>query len=129
MILTQLGVGPSEGFLIKDKNAVWTDFIPDGIRLEMVKSYTYLKVKLLFDPPISSSAMEANNRMIEEFEWRLNIAADKESNQTQGNDIASTDSVTLTDVDTNIDYDIYVSNGKLNMEKSDIADNSNEYEA
>lgn len=75
-ILTQLGVGPSEGFSIEDEMAVWTDFIPEKSKLELVKSYMHLKVKLLFDPPLSSSVMEAMNRQISEFEWRLNVAVD-----------------------------------------------------
>ena len=77
-ILTQLGVGPSEGFSIKDKTDVWSDFIPDDPRLESVKSYVYMKVKLLFDPPLSSTVMESTNRMISEFEWRLNVQAETE---------------------------------------------------
>lgn len=74
--LTQLGVGPSEGFIIKDKTAVWTDFIQDDRRLEFVKTYIYLKVKLVFDPPLSSSVLDAMNRQINELEWRLNVAVD-----------------------------------------------------
>ena len=75
-ILTQLGVGPSEGFSIKDKTDVWSDFIPDDPRLESVKSYVYMKVKLLFDPPLSSTVMESANIMINEFEWRLNVQSE-----------------------------------------------------
>ena len=75
-ILTQLGVGPSEGFMIEDATATWNDFIPDGLVLQAVKSYIYLKVKLLFDPPTSSAVIESANRMINEFEWRLNVAAE-----------------------------------------------------
>ena len=52
MILTQLGVGPAEGFSIEDDTAVWTDFIQDVKKLESVKTYVYLKVKLAFDPPL-----------------------------------------------------------------------------
>lgn len=75
-VLTQLGVGPSEGFLIEDENATWNDFIPEDKRLSSIRSYVYMKVKLLFDPPLSSSVMESMNRMISEFEWRLNVAAE-----------------------------------------------------
>lgn len=75
-VLTQLGVGPSEGFSIKDKTAVWDDFIPIGMDIEAVKSYVYLKVRLLFDPPTNSAVMESTNRLISEFEWRLNVAVD-----------------------------------------------------
>jgi hypothetical protein len=76
MILTQLGVGPSEGFSIEDKSDTWDDFISTGSNLEAVKSYVYLKVKLLFDPPLSSAVMESMNRMISELEWRLNVSVD-----------------------------------------------------
>lgn len=87
MILTQLGVGPSDGFSISDKLSTWDEFIPsDDKKFEAVKSYIYLKVKLLFDPPLSSAVIEATNRMISEYEWRLNVAAetarpDEEVNQ------------------------------------------------
>ena len=75
-VLTQLGVGPPDGFSIQDKTAVWDDFIPCGANLEAVKSYLYLKVRMLFDPPQSSALSEAFNRQINEFEWRLNVAVD-----------------------------------------------------
>ena len=74
--LTQLGVGPEEGFMIEDDTAVWEDFINDSVQLQAVKTYVYLKVKLLFDPPLSSSVTESINRMIAELEWRLNAAVD-----------------------------------------------------
>lgn len=84
-ILTQLGVGPSEGFSIKDKTASWNDFLSDSKNLESVKSYVYLKVRLIFDPPLTSSVTEAINRMISELEWRISVAVDpvesKEENQ------------------------------------------------
>ena len=76
MILTQLGVGPSGGFFITDKYATWDEFIPTGKSLESVKSYMYMKVKLLFDPPQSSAVMESMKNMISEFEWRLNLEVD-----------------------------------------------------
>ena len=76
MILTQLGVGPAEGFSIEDDTAVWTDFIQDAKKLESVKTYIYLKVKLAFDPPLSSAVIESMNRLINELEWRLNVAAE-----------------------------------------------------
>lgn len=75
-VLTQLGVGPAEGFRIEDANNEWSEFIGDTAALELVKSYVFLKVKLLFDPPLSNAAMESANRQIAEFEWRLNVAVD-----------------------------------------------------
>ena len=74
--LTQLGVGPEEGFMIEDNTAEWVDFINDRVQLQAVKTYVYLKVKLLFDPPLSSSVTESINRMIAELEWRLNAEED-----------------------------------------------------
>lgn len=76
--LTQLGVGPPEGFMIEDKTYEWTDFVPDATleRMQAIKSYIYLKVRLLFDPPATSALLESVNRMISELEWRLNVAAE-----------------------------------------------------
>jgi len=77
MVLTQLGVGPSSGFAIEDDSATWEDFISDDItKMQLVKSYIMLKVRLLFDPPQSSAHIEAINRQISEFEWRLHVEAD-----------------------------------------------------
>lgn len=76
MTLNQLGVGPPEGFVIRDQYAVWTDFMEDSPLLEMVKSYMGKKVQLLFDPPDRTVIMDAVNRQISEFEWRLNVAVD-----------------------------------------------------
>ena len=76
MILTQIGVGPAEGFAIKDKEDYWEDFLSDTTKFESVKSYVYMKVRLMFDPPSSSAVMESMNRMISELEWRLNVAAE-----------------------------------------------------
>lgn len=75
-ILTQMGVGPAEGFQIEDKTAVWSDFI-DNKRLNMVKTYVYLKVRLIFDPP-SGTATEAINNQLKELEWRMNSVVDYE---------------------------------------------------
>ena len=76
MVLNQIGVGPANGFLIEDDTTTWLDYTPDGSNLEAVKSYIYLKVKLLFDPPSSSFVLESMKRQIDEFEWRLNIQAE-----------------------------------------------------
>lgn len=75
-VLCQLGVGPSEGFFITNKSAVWSDFVPDLSKLQFIKTYVYQKVKLLFDPPQSASAIEALNRSISELEWRINAQVD-----------------------------------------------------
>lgn len=78
MNLTQLGVGPAEGFFIEDNGTVWSEFVEmeDEIQLNAVKTYVYLKVKLVFDPPLSSSVIQSMNNMISELEWRLNAVVD-----------------------------------------------------
>lgn len=71
MTLHQIGVGPEEGFKIEDDTAVWGDYIEDDDNLEAVKTYIYLKVKLLFDPPLNGSVTELMKQSIAEQEWRL----------------------------------------------------------
>lgn len=73
VILNGLGVGPEEGFDISDKTAVWTDFLGDDKRLNSVKSYVYLRVRLLFDPPQTSFHISALENQYKELEWRLSI--------------------------------------------------------
>lgn len=77
-ILSQIGVGPSKGFRIEDENQTWDDFIPDMSEknLELTKTYVYKRVKLLFDPPTGSVVMQATKEATNEFEWRLNVAAE-----------------------------------------------------
>jgi hypothetical protein len=72
--LTQLGVGPAEGFMIEDNTSTWTEFIPDqDMQYNAVKTYVYLRVRQLFDPPSTSYLITAFDQQIKELEWRLNI--------------------------------------------------------
>lgn len=75
--LNQLNVGAKDGFEITDSSATWADFMGDNKRLNLVKSYVHQKVRLLFDPPASSSVMEAINNTVKELEWRILIVADE----------------------------------------------------
>jgi hypothetical protein len=75
-VLTQIGVGPEEGFHIEDASKTWSEFLYDDLRLEFVIKFIYLKVRQGFDPPTSSAAIEAINRQINELEWRINVAAE-----------------------------------------------------
>lgn len=72
-ILSQMGIGPEEGFRITDDTTMWSDYTQDDIMLEMVKSYIPMKVRKMFDPPTSSAVMECLNKIIEELEQRLYI--------------------------------------------------------
>jgi hypothetical protein len=76
MSLRQLGVGPADGFVIEDDTKVWGDFSPNMVMLAAVKSYLYFKVRLLFDPPATSFAIESMERTLSELEWRLNVVAE-----------------------------------------------------
>ena len=75
-ILTQLGVGPKEGYAISDATATWTDYLQNNTLLEMVKSYMYLKVRMIFDTPTSGSMNSAHEQLISELEWRINVMVD-----------------------------------------------------
>lgn len=70
-VLTQIGVGPDEGFVISSSDETWEDFIGTDKRLEIVKTYVYIKTRLLFDPPASSIVIEAMNNTCKEYEWRI----------------------------------------------------------
>lgn len=76
MVLTQLGVGPSEGFMITGRESKWSDLVGNSMKIEAVKVYVFLKVRVLFDPPANSTVLESFNRSIAEMEWRLNANAD-----------------------------------------------------
>lgn len=78
-VLTQVGIGPDNGYMIEDDTATWDAFIGTDPRLNLVKTYLYLKVRLLFDPPGTSYAINAMEKQIAEFEWRLNVMREEES--------------------------------------------------
>ena len=71
--LTQLGIGPVNGFMIEDDTPTWSTFLGTDLQLNNVKTYVYLKVKYLFDPPGTSFHMTAIENQIRELEWRLNV--------------------------------------------------------
>lgn len=78
-VLTQLGIGPAEGFSIEDNSAKWSDFLQNDSRLNDVKSYMNLRVRLLFDPPTSTSLMQAIKEQIKELEWRIYVVKDNDN--------------------------------------------------
>ena len=70
-ILAQMGVGPSEGYSITGSTETWDDYIEDLSTLQLVKTYIYMKTRLMFDPPTSTSISEIYKIQIAELEWRL----------------------------------------------------------
>lgn len=77
LTLNQLGVGPAKGFSITDNFAVWSDYLPeDNPNFEAVKTYIGAKVRLVFDPPMSSIVAETLKEVTKELEFRLNVEAE-----------------------------------------------------
>lgn len=83
-VLSQLGVETADGFAITGSNETWSDLLPNADQqktLESIKSYIYLKVRLLFDPPSASAVIESTNKLINELEWRINVAVDPKKSE------------------------------------------------
>lgn len=77
--LHQLGVGPTDPFFLDEENpktSVWADFIEGKTALNSVRTYVYLSVRLLFDPPGTSFVLTALEKQKEELGWRLNVASE-----------------------------------------------------
>lgn len=89
MTLNQLGVGPEDGFSISDKSSVWSDFIKDVKNLEGVKTYIFIKTKLVFDPPTGSFVLDALDRQVKELEWRLRSQTEGGGEDEETDDIYS----------------------------------------
>lgn len=75
-VLTQLGAGPKEGYAISDYSDAWTDYLQDNVLLNMVKTYMYLKVRMIFDTPTSGSMNSAHEQLIAELESRISYMVD-----------------------------------------------------
>lgn len=71
--LKQLGVGPREGYMIEDADDTWEDFMGNSHSLNAVKTYIYMKVRLLFDPPDAAPHMQALESQVTELEHRLKM--------------------------------------------------------
>ena len=72
-VLDQIGVGPTGGVYVTDTTRTWASMGMPPEQLALTKSYIFLRVKALFDPPPTSFAIEAMNEQIKQFEWRLNV--------------------------------------------------------
>jgi hypothetical protein len=71
--LTQLGIGPPDGFMIEDADATWASFLGTNFAMNPVKTYVWLRVRLLFDPPATSFLIESYTKQAQELEWRINV--------------------------------------------------------
>ena len=80
--LAQIGSELKEGYTITDKYNVWSEYTEDIKILDMIKTYIYLKTRLIFDPPASSMVAEAIKSTIKELEFRIQLQTDsKEDDQ------------------------------------------------
>jgi hypothetical protein len=77
-VLSQLGLGPPDGFTIVDDTETWEDYIGSTKFIEMVRTYVYLYVRLIFDPPTTSFAISAFQKQLDELAWRLNVVREDE---------------------------------------------------
>lgn len=77
-ILSQLGVGPAAGFAIEDEQSKWEDFPGPPEQLNALRTYVFLRVRMLFDPPTTSFLIDAMEKQIAEYEWRLNVSREYE---------------------------------------------------
>ena len=84
MSLHQLGVGPAAGYALSSGLETWPEFFGTYTDLQGVKTYIYLKVRLVFDPPSTSFVLEAIKAMISEYEWRINVQVDTEPLPLEG---------------------------------------------
>lgn len=77
--LNQLGIGPDEGFEIADSTSTWSHFLGGNAKFNFVKTYMFLRVKMLFDPPGTSFLQDAIKEQIKELEVRINIERENRS--------------------------------------------------
>ena len=80
-ILGQIGLNPDVNYSISDKTATWNDYLQGRCDVEMVKTYVYKTVRLMFEPPINTAVMQAVKENIAELEWRINAAVDFKGGQ------------------------------------------------
>lgn len=76
LTLCQMGIGPREGYTVTDYDQTWDDFLTNKVFLGGVKTWIYLQVKMLFDPPTNSFVMDAMKQQSEQILWRLNVQAE-----------------------------------------------------
>lgn len=75
-ILTQMGIGPSSGFIITNSNQKWNDWFTITNDMNLIKTYVYLRVKMLFDPPTIATVVKSNEESIREIGCRLFMLTD-----------------------------------------------------
>jgi hypothetical protein len=75
--LRQMGIGPSDGFVIEDNTTLWSNYTTNIVKLAPIKTYMFLKIRLWFDPPQAAKTIDAMERQIVELEARLNMIGEE----------------------------------------------------
>lgn len=83
MVLDQLGIGPPGGLVVTGITETWSDLMDDWTDLEAIKSYVYIRTRLVFDPPTNSFLVDALEKQMQEYEWRLSIRMDERKAREQ----------------------------------------------
>ena len=84
-VLQQLGIGPKEGFMINNSSETWKEYLGENeVRFGWIKTFIYLKVKMVFDPPLSNSVIDSYERILKELEWRITVGADEQTSSQGG---------------------------------------------
>lgn len=78
--LQQIGIGSPDAFVVSGVEDTWKDIIGGSNNFEAIKTYIYLKVRLIFDPPSNSFLQTSIENQIRELEWRLCFQSEFESN-------------------------------------------------
>lgn len=89
--LTQMGVGPEQGYSISGPDNKWSEYIGDSNKLQMIKSYVHMRVRLLFDPPTSTAVLECTKELAKELEWRLYTEFDLPKKEVTSDDGSNTE--------------------------------------
>jgi hypothetical protein len=93
--LNLIGVGPSDGFLLEDKTTTWDAFYGSDKRFALIKSYTYLQVRALFDPPTTSYQIAANKAQSDKFEWLMSVQRELSSWTDPSGNVPENDDLVL----------------------------------
>jgi len=75
MLYSATGVGGPAGYFITGKANTWDELFEDD-RLNSIKSYVFVRVKVLFDPHIIGAVLAAHERQFQEMEFRIMAEAD-----------------------------------------------------
>lgn len=69
-------------FAITGENETWDDYLGNFKHVDMIKSYIYQRVRMIFDPPQNSTLISSIQEQIKENEWRIMVAAESDDSKS-----------------------------------------------